>query len=117
MTQSIIFQSGILSLAIQIITGLFDIYVVFLETPVYMQVLKQVLWLEIVVQFIEGGFYVWLIRNFHKIENITRYRYWDWIITTPTMLISFTVYLYYLKTREGAAHLSLIHISEPTRQP
>lgn len=108
MTQSIIFQSGILSLAIQIITGLFDIYVVFLETPVYMQVLKQVLWLEIVVQFIEGGFYVWLIRNFHKIENITRYRYWDWIITTPTMLISFTVYLYYLKTREGAAHSDTI---------
>jgi hypothetical protein len=97
---SVIYHSGVLSLVIQVFTGLFDLYVVFLETPPYMRILKHVLWLEIIVQVIEGTFYVWLVRNFHKIGNITKFRYWDWIITTPTMLISFTIYLYYLKTRE-----------------
>ena len=100
MNQSLIYNTGIISLIIQILTGLFDIYVVFLDTPPYMQILKQILWLEIIVQVVEGSFYVWLIRNFNKIDNITKYRYWDWIFTTPTMLISFSVYLYYLKNRE-----------------
>jgi len=98
---SVIYHSGVLSLVIQVITGLFDLYVVTLETPPYMRILKHVLWLEIIVQVIEGSFYVWLVRNFRKIGNITKYRYWDWIITTPTMLVSFTVYLYYLNSREG----------------
>jgi hypothetical protein len=100
MKLNVIYNSGVMSLIIQILTGVFDLYVVTLETPAYMQILKHVLWLEIAVQVIEGSFYVWLVRNFHKIDNITKYRYWDWILTTPTMLISFTIYLYYLKTRE-----------------
>ena len=95
-----IYNTGVLSLIIQILTGVFDIYVLFLETPPYMQILKKILWLEIVVQVIEGTFYVWLVRNFNRIGNITQFRYWDWIITTPTMLISFTIYLYYLNMRE-----------------
>lgn len=100
MKLNVIYNSGVMSLIIQILTGVFDLYVVTLDTPAYMQILKHVLWLEIAVQVIEGSFYVWLVRNFHKIDNITKYRYWDWILTTPTMLISFTIYLYYLKTRE-----------------
>ena len=100
MNTSLIYDTGIISLIIQIATGLFDIYVVFLDTPPYMQILKKVLWMEIMVQIVEGSFYVWLVRNFQKITNITKYRYWDWIITTPTMLISFSLYLYYLKNRE-----------------
>jgi hypothetical protein len=100
MKQNVIYDSGLLSLAIQIMTGVFDLYVVFLDTPAYMQILKKVLWLEIVVQVIEGSFYVWLVRNFGQIGNITKFRYWDWVFTTPTMLISFTIYLYYLKTRQ-----------------
>lgn len=97
---SSIYKSGIASLVLQILTGLFDIHVLFLPTPAYMQILRQVLWLEIIVQLIEGSFYIWLIRNFHQIDNITKYRYWDWVFTTPTMLISFAMYLYYLKNRE-----------------
>jgi hypothetical protein len=97
---SIIYNTGAFSLTVQILTGLFDLYVVFLDTPPYMQILKKVLWMEIFVQIIEGSFYIWLVRNFHKIGDITKYRYWDWIITTPTMLISFSMYLYYLKNRK-----------------
>jgi hypothetical protein len=100
MKLNVIYNSGVLSLIIQILTGVFDLYVVTLDTPAYMQILKKVLWLEIVVQVIEGSFYVWLVRNFGQIDNITKFRYWDWFFTTPTMLISFTIYLYYLKTRE-----------------
>ena len=100
MNPSIIYNSGVMSLLVQILTGVFDVYVLFLDTPPYMRILKQVLWLEVVVQVIEGSFYVWLVRNFDKIHNITQYRYWDWFFTTPTMLVSFTVYLYYLNARK-----------------
>jgi hypothetical protein len=42
---------------------------------------------------IEGAFYVWLVTNFYSIKNITPARYYDWFITTPTMLITFVAYL------------------------
>jgi magnesium-transporting ATPase (P-type) len=63
-------------------------------------VLKQLLILEFIVQIVEGTFYVWLAFAFHKIKNVTPYRYYDWYITTPTMLITFSVYLIYLKNKE-----------------
>jgi bacteriorhodopsin len=49
---------------------------------------------------VEGGFYVWLANSFNTIENITPYRYYDWYITTPTMLITLSIYLIYLKKQE-----------------
>jgi hypothetical protein len=44
-------------------------------------------------------FYVWLAYNFTKILNVTPKRYIDWIITTPTMLITLMIYLIYLNKR------------------
>jgi hypothetical protein len=52
--------------------------------------------LELVVQFFEGTFYVWLAYNFTKVLNVTPKRYIDWTITTPTMLITLMTYLIYL---------------------
>jgi bacteriorhodopsin len=58
--------------------------------------IKQLLILELVVQFIEGSFYFWLAYNFTKVLNVTPKRYIDWTITTPTMLITLMIYLIYL---------------------
>ena len=53
--------------------------------------------LEIIVQVIEGTFYIYWLYNFKKISNITPKRYLDWMITTPTMLINLIFYLIFLK--------------------
>jgi len=90
------------SLLIQIITAIIDLYVLMLVTPEAYLVLKQLLLLEFVVQIVEGTFYVWLATSFNAIENITPYRYYDWFITTPTMLITLTIYLIYLNNQEAA---------------
>jgi hypothetical protein len=98
----IIKHSANASLLVQIITAIIDLYVLMLITPEAYLVLKQLLLLEFVVQIVEGTFYVWLATSFNTIENITPYRYYDWFITTPTMLITFTIYLIYLNNQEAA---------------
>jgi len=88
------------SLIIQAITAVIDLYVLTLNIPKPYFILKQLLWLEFVVQIVEGSFYVWLANSFNSVENITPYRYYDWYITTPTMLITLSIYLIYLKKEE-----------------
>jgi len=90
-----------LSLIIQIFTGLFDYYVVQLNIPSKLIILKQVLIMELIVQIIEGIFYVWLALNISSVANITPHRYYDWFLTTPTMLVTLCVYLVYLRNVES----------------
>ena len=85
------------SLFVQVITGIFDFYVLKLNVVPSMMILKDLLLLELIVQLIEGSFYIWLAYSFVSIENITPHRYYDWFLTTPTMLITFSIYLIYLK--------------------
>lgn len=100
MNSSIIYSSGVASLLLQFITGVVDYYVLFwVQIPPSLQLLKQLLWMEFIVQIVELSFYVWMVSQFNKIKNITPYRYWDWVITTPTMLISLSVFLLYLKNQ------------------
>jgi len=99
----IIHHSAGLSLFIQIITGLVDYYVLTLPIPQHLNLLRELLLLEFIVQIVEGAFYVWLVFSISSAPNITRYRYWDWFITTPTMLITFSTFLIYLKFKESGA--------------
>jgi hypothetical protein len=88
------------SLFVQIITGLFDYYVIRLNIPDNLLILRDLLIMELIVQIIEGIFYLWLAINIVSITNITPNRYFDWYLTTPTMLITLCVYLVYLKNEE-----------------
>jgi bacteriorhodopsin len=90
-----------LSLIVQIFTGIFDYYVVRLNVPNKLLILQQVLLMELIVQIVEGIFYIWLALNISSLTNITPHRYYDWYLTTPTMLISLCVYLIYLKNKEN----------------
>lgn len=85
-------STGKASLAVQFITTIIDIYVVI--KPVYgpMRFVKNLLWIETIVQLIEASFYVWFI-FLNKSGNITKVRYYDWIITTPSMLFTYIMYL------------------------
>jgi bacteriorhodopsin len=88
------------SLWVQILTGVTDIYVLKYNLPMGKEILRDLLKLEIFVQLIEGIFYAWLATNIAKVSNITQKRYYDWFITTPTMLLTFVVYLIYLNKGE-----------------
>jgi hypothetical protein len=94
---SIIYITGVLSLIIQIITGLFDYYVLGLPIPADLNLLRELVLVEFIVQIIEGVFYIWMVMNFSHIKNITPKRYFDWVLTTPSMLLTYSIFLLYLK--------------------
>ncbi len=85
--------SGFISLFFQLITGGIDVIGLYLKVPPKMFIFQDILKIELGVQFIEFLFYMWMVFNFAKIKNITPYRYFDWFITTPIMLISLIAYI------------------------
>lgn len=88
-----LYDSAYFSLIIQFIVGLVNIYGLNIDVPSDKMIFKDILQLEFGVQIIEFIFYSWMIINFELIKNITPYRYFDWLITTPTMLITLISYL------------------------
>jgi hypothetical protein len=86
---------------VQIISGIIEVSTgLFAPVSPEFNIIKQLLFLEIAVQAIEGLFYVWLLYNFTSVTNVTPKRYIDWAITTPTMLITLMFYLLFLEKRE-----------------
>ena len=96
-----VYTSLITSVIIQVITGIIEIISLFIKVPVNFSFLKQLMLLEIFVQFIEGSFYIYWLYNFKNILNITPKRYLDWVITTPTMLITLIFYLIFLEHKNN----------------
>ena len=99
MNKNIFYNSLILSIVIQAITGLIDFIALLVNVPVEYNIIKQLLLMEFIVQVIEGTFYIWLFYNFNNVVNVTPSRYFDWAITTPTMLIQLIFYLIYLDNK------------------
>ena len=98
-TKYLFYITLVISIIFQIITGIIDIGATFVKVPNMYSLIRQLLILELVVQFLEGTFYVWLAYNFTKVLNVTPKRYIDWVITTPTMLITLMTYLIYLNKK------------------
>ena len=92
--------TGYVSLLIQLITGIIDFYVLSLAIPPTFTLIRELLIMELIVQVIEFSFYVWMLIKINTIKNITPFRYYDWMITTPTMLITFMFYLMFLRDQE-----------------
>lgn len=91
----------IISIIIQIFTFIVSIHGIFTETPAAYILIKDLFFLELIVQLIEGVFYIWLVFNFLKLTNITPKRYFDWALTTPTMLITLIAYLIFINAKEN----------------
>ncbi len=102
-----VYTSLIISVIIQVITGIIEVSSLFIKVPFNFLFLKQIMLLEIFVQFIEGSFYLYWLYNFKNILNITPKRYFDWIITTPTMLISLIFYLIFLEHKNNNTSVEL----------
>lgn len=97
--KTVFYFTLIISIIVQIITGIIEIGTFFVKVPPIYSLIRQLLILELIVQIIEGMFYFWLAYNFTKVLNITPKRYLDWVITTPTMLITLSLYLIYLNKK------------------
>jgi len=101
-TQSLVNTSVSLSLGAQWITlivGLIALWMRFppLSTPVSEikpELLPQVLTLEMLVQIVELVFYTWYLG--HLASDVAAYRYFDWVFTTPMMLISTAAFFSYI---------------------
>ena len=90
------YRTLLFSVLIQVITGIIELFAFFLPVPSEYKMLKQMMLLELAVQFIEGSFYIYWFFHFNEITNITPSRYLDWVITTPTMLVNLIMYLRFL---------------------
>ena len=99
-TKYLFYITLIISIIVQIITGIIEVSAFFVKVPTMYSLIKQLLIIELVVQFFEGTFYLWLAHNFTKVLNVTPKRYIDWVITTPSMLITLMIYLIYLNKKE-----------------
>jgi len=99
-TKKLFYITLVISIVVQIITGVIELATLFVKVPSDFSLMRQLLWLEVIVQTIEGGFYYWLAYNFNKVANITPKRYMDWVITTPTMLVTLILYLIYIDVKE-----------------
>jgi hypothetical protein len=93
-------ESAKISLLIQFITGIINFNALSIEVPQDKQIFKELLNVELGVQTVEFIYYFWMVTNLSYNQNITPTRYLDWIITTPTMLFTFCLYLDYLGKRD-----------------
>jgi hypothetical protein len=108
--KKLFFTTLVISVVVQIITGVIELSTLYVDVPKEQNILKQVLAMELGVQGIELLFYAWLVANANNVSNITPKRYLDWSITTPTMLFSLIVYLIYLEYKNDTSELSLLGI-------
>lgn len=91
-----IYKSALTSLIIQLIIGILSLYGLSIKLENNQHILNEILLLETVVQFIEFTFYIWLVFNFANIKvNVSLIRYFDWMLTTPTMLFSVICFFIY----------------------
>lgn len=85
-----------LSIIIQILTGVIAFKGLFIELGAQHQILKEILTVELVVQVVELAFYLLFLQPVANIvTGMAALRYFDWFITTPTMLLTTIVYFRY----------------------
>lgn len=99
-TEALLKKTVFLSLYIQVAAAVSNIISLILVRDKKLQLLRELVIIELVVQVIEAIFYAWLAYNIANVKNITPKRYYDWMVTTPTMLFTLIAYLIYLKYKK-----------------
>jgi bacteriorhodopsin len=79
-----------ISIIIQILSGLIGLSGLVINVPEKHKILQNVLTIELVVQFIELIFYIFVLQSMAitALPQMAAMRYLDWFITTPTMLLT-----------------------------
>ena len=88
-----------LSIIVQFATLAISLLVITKKTPPEYVIIKDLFFFELFVEMVEVTFYIWLVYNYKKLSNMTPNRYKDWVITTPTMLITLISYLIFLEAK------------------
>jgi bacteriorhodopsin len=91
----------IISIIVQLITGVVAIDGFQYKLNPKDGILKTILGLETGVQFVELLFYIVFAMVSIPLSNLAATRYYDWFLTTPTMLISTMMYFYYLLSKNN----------------
>lgn len=90
----LIYITACVSLVVQLIVALIGVYGMSLNVNSTYSILKELLFMETIVQTIEFLYYIWLIRNIKTAKyEVTFTRYFDWTFSTPLMLITSSMYL------------------------
>jgi hypothetical protein len=97
--KKIFYITLIFSIIVQVITGILQLGTFYIKVPPMYFLIRQLMVLDLLIQLVEGLFYVWLSYYISNISNITPKRYIDWIITTPTMLVTLIFYLIYINQK------------------
>lgn len=97
-----------LSLIVQLVTTLISLEGLRYDLRPEDMILKDILVLEAVVQFVEAGFYIWVIMALDRLEIMTPRRYIDWFLTTPTMLVSTIIFMEYKKQKERGRSFTFV---------
>lgn len=89
-----IYETGLFSIFIQMVVNVVEIWGLSMTVAPEDEILRDILKVEVAVEFIELAFYIVLILFFNQLTGmITPYRYIDWSVTTPLMLITLMAYL------------------------
>ena len=88
------------SLLIQLITSIIPLHAFYIKIPENDKILRDILGLETIVQFIEMIFYIWIAYSVLNVNKMTSRRYTDWVITTPMMLLSTIMFMKYKETKD-----------------
>lgn len=98
-----------ISLVTQLVTGVIALFGIFIPLEEKDLILRDILWLELLVQCVEIIFYIWLVMRLKNITYDPAYvRYADWFITTPVMLVT-TVYFFEWTHREAVRGADINH--------
>ena len=89
-----------ISLIVQLITGIIPIHSIFIKINEKDNILKDILILETLVQFIEMIFYIWIAFAVLNVKKMASRRYIDWVITTPVMLLTTIMFMKYQEKKE-----------------
>ena len=111
--EQLILKTAKVSLGIQVLAGAVGLYGISIPLSPEKIILREILILETIVQFIELVYYVWLVSKFSSIQyDVTSTRYFDWVLSTPIMLITTAVFMLYRNTPkdDGEPPLRLFNV-------
>lgn len=111
MKESAILQSAYISIVIQFLIGLIGIHGVFIPLLSKDAILNDIMLLEVIVQFIELSFYIWLIYHLSQMSfEVTYTRYFDWFISTPLMLLTTVFFMEYMNIAKYGKIVTIVDI-------
>jgi bacteriorhodopsin len=98
---SLLKTTSYISLISQIVTGIVGLHGIMIALPKEHQILSDIMVMETIVQFIEFAFYIWLVTKLSTLtKEVTYVRYFDWMLSTPMMLLSMILYFQYNNGQE-----------------